>query len=351
MLQKRIQQLLHVQARDTEHHNHDLFYLFWECTRRCNLSCLHCGSDCVSDSHYKDMPKEDFLQVLDNINEYEHGHTTVIITGGEPLLRKDLEECGFAIRRRGFRWGIVTNGYAYTRERHISLLNAGIGSVTLSLDGLADTHNWLRNRPKSFDRAVDALRLISASERLTSDVVTCVNKQNIRQLEDIYNLILANGGKAWRLFTITPIGRAKDNKDMLLDADEFTHLMEFIKAKRTKGEIEVKFSCEGYTGRYEGEVSEGFFFCRAGVNVASVLIDGSIGACPNIDRSFVQGNIYTDNFTDVWNNRYEQYRNREWTKTGKCAVCKEYKYCKGNGMHYWVKGEPDVLTCHFGLIK
>jgi radical SAM enzyme (rSAM/lipoprotein system) len=346
-----LRQSFHIKAKEIEHKQHNLFYLFWECTQRCNLSCLHCGSDCISDSRYKDMPKEDFLRVLDNINEKPHGHITVIITGGEPLLRKDLEECGFEIRKRDMRWGIVTNGYAYTRERHTSLLNAGMGSITLSLDGLTDTHNWLRNSPKSFDRTLNALQLISSSRRLASDVVTCVNKQNISQLEDIYRLIMENGGKAWRIFTITPIGRARENENMLLDAGEFTHLMEFIKDKRKNGKINVKFSCEGYVGRYEGDVREGYFFCRAGVNVASVLIDGSIGACPNIDRSFVQGNIYKDDFTDVWNNRYQLYRNRDWTKTGQCASCKEYKYCKGNGMHYRTEDRSNVLTCHCDLIK
>ncbi len=346
-----LKKILHKRRKEIMHKKHSLFYLFWECTQRCNLACLHCGSDCLSNSHYKDMPKEDFLKVLDNINQYEHEPTTVIITGGEPLLRKDLEECGFEIRKRGFRWGIVTNGYAYDNNRHISLLNAGMGSITLSLDGLTETHNWLRNNPKSFDRTVNALQLISSSERLTSDVVTCVNRKNIYQLEDIYKLIITNGGKAWRIFTITPIGRAKENEETVLTDKEFTYLMEFIKTKRKDEMLDVKFSCEGYVGPYEEHVRDDFFFCRAGINVASVLIDGSIGACPNIDRSFVQGNIYKDTFMDVWNNCYQLYRNRDWTKTGECATCKEYKYCKGNGMHYWTEDKSNVLTCHFKLIK
>lgn len=351
MLLDFLKQKMHIRNKEKEHNLHNLFYLFWESTQRCNLSCLHCGSDCLSDSQYKDMPKDDFLHVLDDINKYKHEPTTVIITGGEPLLRKDLEECGFEIRKRGFRWGIVTNGYAYTKERHISLLNAGMGSITISLDGLSDTHNWLRNSPKSFERAINALQLTGSSERLYSDVVTCVNKQNFNQLENIYKLIIRNGGKAWRLFTITPIGRAKENPNMLLNAEEFTYLMEFIKGKRREGTLDVKFSCEGYVGHYEGKVREDYFFCRAGINVASVLIDGSIGACPNINRSFIQGNIYEDNFMDVWNMRYQIYRDREWTKTGQCASCKEYKYCKGNGMHYWPEDKSNVLACHYNLIK
>lgn len=73
---------------------------------------------------------------------------------------------------------------------------------------------------------------------------------------------------------------------MLLNPEEFTYLMKFIKTKRKDKDLDIKFSCEGYVGDYEGKVREDYFFCRAGINVASVLIDGSIGACPNINRSF-----------------------------------------------------------------
>lgn len=344
-----IQKELHRQLKKIEHQEHRLSYLFWECTWRCNLSCLHCGSDCHAHSGYKDMPAEDFLRVLDQINEYDHEPTVIAITGGEPLLRKDLEECGYQIRKKGFYWGIVTNGFAYNEERHRSLLSAEMGSITLSFDGLPDTHNWLRNHPQSYDRALTAMNLM-ASSHLVADVVTCVHKRNLPELEALYQTILESGMKAWRLFTIAPIGRAKDYAELELSAEEFTTLMEFIKEKRAAGVMDVKFSCEGYVGRYEQQVREDRFFCRAGIHIGSVLIDGSIGACPNIDRSFVQGNIYRDNFMDVWNNRFEEYRNRSWMKTGSCATCKEFRHCGGNGMHYWPADRKQVLVCHCNAV-
>lgn len=334
---------------DTEEHK--LNYLFWECTQRCNLSCLHCGSDCISDCKYEDMPKEDLFRVLDEINTEPHEETIVCITGGEPLVRKDLEECGYEIRKRGFKWGMVTNGYLYNADRHNSLLNAGLGSVTISLDGTKENHNWLRNNPRSFDRVIEAMQLISNSKRLTSDIVTCVNKRNIKELEDIYQLIKNTGIKDWRLFTITPIGRAKENEEMLLDSSELTYLMDFISKKRRTKEINVTFSCEGYVGKYESKVRDDYFFCRAGINIASILIDGSIGACPNINRNFVQGNIYKDNFLDIWKNNFQIYRNKDWTKTGICSNCKEYKYCLGNGMHYWTEKKDTPLYCHFNHLQ
>jgi hypothetical protein len=71
-----------------------------------------------------------------------------VITGGEPLLRKYLALCGGALRERGFHWGIVTNGYDYTSNIHARLLAAGMGTVILSLDGLENSHNWLRANKK-----------------------------------------------------------------------------------------------------------------------------------------------------------------------------------------------------------
>jgi radical SAM additional 4Fe4S-binding domain len=329
---------------------HELNYLFWECTTRCNLNCCHCGSDCSKDSLYKDMPLSDFLAALDTI-EKKTPNLMVVLTGGEPLLRKDIEMCGREIRKRGVRWSMVSNGYFYDKEKHNSLLNAGLGALTFSLDGLEESHNWLRGNNKSFEKVDNAISLAASSPRLNFDVVTCVNKRNINELKKIRDYLINKNVKAWRLFTITPIGRAAGDPEMFLTDLQFKELMDFICESRKLNEIDVKFSCEGYVGRYEWKVRDAGFFCRAGINIGSILIDGSISACPNIDRNFAQGNIYKDNFHEVWQTKYELFRNRAWTRTGKCEKCDKYKNCQGNGFHYWQKGEDDVLFCHNELIE
>ena len=159
---------LHSIFRKNETKLHILNYLFWECTWRCNLKCLHCGSDCKSSSAFPDMPFEDFLNAIQPLKkQYPKNSVFIAIMGGEPLLRKDLPECGKKLRDNGFRWGIVTNGYGYDEAMHAKLISAGMGSITVSLDGLDDNHNWLRNNPKSFERAVKALELIVSYPRLT----------------------------------------------------------------------------------------------------------------------------------------------------------------------------------------
>lgn len=331
--------------RDSETKRHELNYLFWECTTRCNLNCLHCGSDCSKDSLHRDMPAEDFFQAIDTIENIPQNFT-VVFTGGEPLLRKDIELCGKELRKRGFKWSVVSNGHLYDKQRHISLLNAGIGALTISLDGLKESHNWLRNNEKSFDKVINAIELASSSNRINFDIVTCVNQKNINELVQIRKLLISKNVKAWRLFTIIPIGRAAHNPDLSLADNQFVQLMDFISETRKSKGIDVKFSCEGYVGKYELLVRDSHFFCRAGINIGSILIDGSISACPNIDRSFSQGNIYTDNFYKVWENQFQPFRNREWTRIGQCELCKDFKDCQGNGFHNWHGDKKNVLVCH-----
>ncbi len=326
-------------------------YLFWESTLRCNLNCLHCGSDCSTDARVPDMPFEDFLNAITPLHkQYPKNSITIILTGGEPLVRKDLADCGKKLRENSFRWVIVTNGILYDKEKHIELLNAGMGAITLSIDGLEASHNWMRGSKISFKKAISALKLIGSNKRLNSDVVTCVNQRNFGELDQICELVFQSGIKAWRLFTIAPIGRAKNHDELFLNNNEMKDLMEFIVRKRNQG-INVSFSCEGYTGSYEEKVRDGFFFCRAGIHISSVLADGSISACPNINYSFIQGNIYKDDFLDVWNNRFQDMRNRDWAKTGQCAECKDFKYCNGNGLHLWDEKRENVLVCHNQMIK
>ncbi|MEA1877479.1 MAG: TIGR04133 family radical SAM/SPASM protein [Bacteroidota bacterium] len=326
---------------------HELDYLFWECTLRCNLNCLHCGSDCSKDALVKDMPVKDFIKAIDDIKTMvDPNKTMVVFTGGEPLMRKDLEEAGQELYNRGFPWGFVSNGMLLSPKRLQSLLKAGLRAVTISLDGMEDSHNWLRNHPQSFKKAVEAIRILAQVEDLRFDVVTCANKKSFTELDEIKNLLINTGVKEWRIFTITPIGRADEADELQLDNQQFRQLFDYIARIRKEKKISLNYGCEGFLGNYEGEVRDNLFFCRAGITVGSILVDGSISACPNLRSNFIQGNIYKDSFTDVWQNKYQIFRDRSWAKQGICANCKYFKYCEGNGLHLHNEDSDEPLFCH-----
>jgi radical SAM enzyme (rSAM/lipoprotein system) len=351
-LKKRIALNLYKRYKKNEAKLHQLNYILWECTLRCNLNCLHCGSDCKKDAHVKDMPVKDFIGAIDQITGIVNPNETMIVfTGGEVLLRKDIEQAGLELYKRGFPWGIVTNGMLLSEKRLNSMLNSGLRAVTVSLDGLENSHNWLRNNKKSFDKVISSIKLLPKTENLKYDVVTCVNRKNFSELEKIRDLLISIGVKEWRVFTIFPIGRAKVNYFLQLSPVEFKGLFDFIKQTRKENKIKLNYGCEGFLGNYEKEVRDDFFFCRAGINVASVLADGSISACPNLRDNFIQGNIYKDDFAKVWENKYEKYRDRSWTKTGICETCDVYDFCEGNGLHLRDENTEELLFCHLMRIE
>ena len=345
-LRRRLALSLVKKQQDKAIQEHPLRQLFWECTLRCNLACRHCGSDCRATASTKDMPMEDFGKVLDSVARSTNPHQVMVnITGGEPLMRPDLEACGRMIYEKGFPWGIVTNGLDLTQARYKSLLASGLRSMTISLDGLEDNHDWMRGRQGSFKRAADAIKMVIESGEIEFDVVTCVNKRSYRQLPEIKQLLIGLGLKQWRLFTVFPAGRALNDPEMQLDKDEFRALMEFIRSTRKEGLINASYGCEGFLGNFEGEVRDHFFFCRAGISIGSVLADGSISACPSIRANYRQGNIYQDDFMEVWNTQFKVFRDRTWMReTEPCRSCRQFTYCRGGGMHLR-DSEGNLLLC------
>ncbi len=342
---------MHRRLIKDEQERHPLRHLFWECTLRCNMNCQHCGSDCHVSSACLDMPFEDFRKVLERVRtKYDSHKIMVIMTGGEPLVRPDLEKCGKAIYDMEFAWGIVTNGWLLDRRRFDALLASGIHSATVSLDGFRDDHEWMRGVPGAFKRAEAAVRMFVSEPSVKFDVVTCVNSRNCSSLPEFKEYLISLGLKRWRLFTVFPAGRAAGNAALQLDGKQFRWLMDFISATREEGRILPSYGCEGFLGEYEGKVRDYLYTCQAGISVASVLADGSISACPSIRSNYVQGNIYGDDFVDVWENGFGLYRDRSWMKKGKCADCRWFRYCEGNGMHLR-DGNGDLMLCHLDRLR
>ena len=331
-----------------EHHLHQLF---WECTLRCNLNCRHCGSDCRVVAEQPDMPLADCEKVLDDIVAHVSPYDIMVITtGGEPLVRPDFVQCGRAIAKRGFIWGMVSNGMLLTEEKLNELVANGLRSLAISLDGFEDDHNWMRGNSNSYDRALRAIKAATKHEKLVWDVITCVNKRTVGYLPSFKEFLIENGVKKWRLFSVFPSGRAADDPELKLSDEEFVSVMEFLKKTREAGRINASYACDGFLGSYEGEVRPRLFNFAAGVNVASIRIDGSISGCLSIRSDYNQGNIYKESFWDVWDTRFEAYRNRKWMRTGICADCSMWKFCNGNGMHLR-DDKGNLMMCQYQMIK
>jgi radical SAM enzyme (rSAM/lipoprotein system) len=350
-IKKRLALELWRQQENLARREHPLRQLFWECTLRCDLKCRHCGSDCKMKTDGRDMPKEDFLRVLDSIAAKTDPHKVfVIVSGGEPLMRQDIEECGREIYGKGFPWGMVTNALHLTPQRWQRLLQAGIHTMSISLDGLEEDHNWMRGNSRSFSMVSHAIDMLVATKGFVFDIVTCVNRRNYGKLDEIKEFLIGKGVGRWRIFTVFPVGRAALDPQMRLTNEEFRGVFEYIRRTRAEGRIRVDYGCEGFLGNYEGEVRNRLFACQAGVTVGSVMADGAIAACASIRADYNQGNIYRDDFMEVWEHRYAAYRQREWMRNGECDGCKYFRYCQGNGMHLR-DGDGRLLLCHLHRLE
>ena len=329
--------------------NPRLRFLFFELTDKCNLNCLHCGSNCNSSRNNK-LDLEIIKKTLDEVaNHYVSSKIMVCLTGGEPLLYDNIYEVMTYSEELGFLVGITSNGTLIDDEVAEKLIKSGLDSIAISIDGLKETHDRFRNNEGSFEKAFDGIRSLKKAG-IEPNVTTVINKYSFSELNQLYDLMKKENISSWRVVNVEPIGRVKVSKDLLLDKRELFELFDFIKEKRfdANNDIDVTYGCSHFvTYDYEKCIRDFYFQCEAGVGVASIAANGDIVACLDIERrkDLVQGNIYTDNFIDVWENRYEVFR-RDWSDKSKlCKTCEYKKVCMGDSAHTWDYDNNEPLYC------
>ena len=339
------------QVRHNLYEKPKLNNLFLEVTSRCNARCEHCGSRCDGNTQGEEVSAEDLKRTLKEIAEhYDPYYVYLNVTGGEPLMRKDLFDILNYAVSLGFRWGMTTNGMLINENMFKKIEEAKMSSVSVSIDGMKETHEAFRKVPGSFEKILDGLRMMLKSDVIQIvQVTTVVNKKNIDQLEDIYQLLLDLGIKYWRVINCDPIGRAADNDDILLDLDQYKILFDFMLEKQKEGKMtEISFGCSHYVGvELETEVRNHYFYCLTGLTIASILSNGDIFVCPNVPRrpELIQGNIKTDSFVEVWENKYKPFRHENRTACDECLKCPHWDYCGGGSFHTWNFDENKPNIC------
>lgn len=334
---------------------HKLTYLFWECTLNCNFYCKHCGSSAGKKVYDNELTTEEikktFQEIAENFNPRE---IMIAVTGGEPLVRHDIFEVMGYANSLGFPWGMVTNGYLVNKDVVDKMKSSGMSTVVVSIDGIGETHDNFRGVKGAYDRAVQTVKLLAEANFLKSlQITTTVNKANIEQLEKMYETFLPLGISSWRVMDVDPIGRAEGNEELLLHGEQLKRLLSFIKEKRTKSKIDITYGCSGFLGlEFEGDLRDWYFYCNTGINTGSILHNGDIFVCPNVPRrkELIQGNVTKDSFVEIWNNKYEIFRNKERTKCEKCFKCTYWEECLGGSFHLWDFENKRPKVCHLEMI-
>lgn len=329
-----------------------LKFLFLELTLRCNERCIHCGSRCGNFPN-EELTLEQYKNFLDKIKrDFGTGDIQLCITGGEPLLRKDFFDIMDYAHSLGFHWGMTSNGTLIDDKIAAKLEECGMGTVSISLDGMKNSHDEFRQTPGGWEAAIRGINaLIDRNAFKHVQVTTVVHKGNIDELDELYDYLCGVDIDSWRLVTIEPIGRALD-AGLTLAPEDYKMVLDFIRSKRNEG-MPVLYGCTHYLGLdYEREVRDWYFLCNAGIYTAGIRTNGNIGACLDIEMrpEFLEGNILTDDFTQIWKNGFKTYRSDYYKKSEKCFSCGEREFCGGGSFHSWDFDKNEQRVCFKGIL-
>ncbi len=323
--------------------------LFFELTLNCNEHCQHCGSRC-GEVRADEMSPQQWKAILDQVKEdFEGSLPQINVTGGEPLLYPGFEEVMTYAHSLGFKWGMTSNAILITPEVARMLQRCGMNTISVSIDGLPETHDRIRGLDGAYQRAMEGIQnLLDLGFAESIMITTVVNHQTINQLDQLYDILKDVDIDSWRVMGIEPIGRALEHPELLLTDADHKALMEFIRGKRADNEP-VSYGCCHYLGlEYEREVRDWYFFCMAGVTVASITVTGDVYACLDIDRTqpgVIQGNIHDRCFSDIWQNEFKAFRYDRSSDNEKCANCTSRKYCMGGSFHTWDLANKTQRLC------
>lgn len=329
-----------------------LRWLFFEITDRCNLRCRHCGSSCTAEG--RALTADDVERTLASVRgstfaSVQSDMPTVCLTGGEPMMHPDFFGIAGLIKDMGFNWGMTTNATLIDSAAAEKLKEAGMSTVSVSLDGMERSHDSLRQKDGAWRLALCGIEALQKAG-FTPQVTTVLHQGNFDELEPMYKMLRDMGITSWRPINVEPIGRACESAELLLTAEQFRDLLSFIREKRLDPDnpMEVTFGCSHYLGlENERMVRDHYFLCGAGILTASVRSNGDICACLDIENrpELVQGNIHKDSFMDVWQNRFEAFRGDRTAGCEKCAACPERFICGGDSTHTWDFSNNEPLLC------
>lgn len=314
---------------------------FWEITDGCNLRCIHCEADAGVCSP-NELSTDEALLLIDDLKVA--GCQTVMLTGGEPLVRKDWPRLARKLADLNMNPTVITNGMLVDEAMISRLIDAGVKALSVSLDGDREVHDAIRVQPgrstvSSYERAIRAIEL-SCKSSLKTAVITQFHKRNINDLPRMYEQMIALGIDVWQVQICMPLGRLlKLKHEYLIDPLDIPLLTGTLAGFIKEGRLSIAVADNiGYYDEHEpvlrGSLRKHNAFwtgCAAGCRLVAVCADGEIKGCPSHPRSFAVGNIRQRSFTDIWKDKDLFAYNTNWNEDlleGECAKCSFRRICR-----------------------
>jgi len=341
--------------------------IFWELTKECNLRCLHCRAEAESSSFEGELSLEEVLRIIDEIAS--HYRPILVLTGGEPLYRKDIYRIASHARERGLKAALATNGTLIDAGAAAMIRDSGIQRVSISIDGGdAASHDGFRGIPGSFDGALNGAAHLKAAG-VEFQINTTISRRNVDRIEDILKLAETIGAKALHLFMLVPVGCGIEIAESeMITKERYESVLNWFYDKSRETKLELKATCAPHyyriirqRARQEGRklsfetdgmaaVTRG---CLAGTGVCFISHRGDVQPCGYLPVS--AGNVLNRPFHEIWEDSdlFRSLRDLD-NLTGKCGMCEYNTICAGcRARAYYDSGDylSDEPYCAYLPVK
>ncbi|MFC1609009.1 radical SAM protein [Patescibacteria group bacterium] len=302
-----------------------------EVTKRCNLSCIHCGSDCNDQMLKNELQLEEWKSVI--LQFFEMGVEKIVFSGGEPTLKVDFEKILLFASELGIKVGFISNGlFSFSESLKNAIVKADPFAVGLSIDGVKNTHNKIRRNKNSWS---GLMRNISTLQEMNVQIcaVTTLNKLNYRELPQLAEFLSLAGVDSWQIQLAMPSGRMKRHFDLLISEENFKDVCNQILSLRHRflGLNIQSADCFGLAP--ENSIrSHCWSGCSAGISSMGMDSCGRIMPCLSIQEGGKYESIRERSVAEIWEDSEAFNLNRRFSKSdvkGECKSCDFLGECRG----------------------
>lgn len=330
----------HSQPRD---YSRTPLNIYWEMTQACALACRHCRATAVPEPHPEELGFYEGVGLFNQILEFDDPLPQLILTGGDPLERKDLFELIHQARQMGIGVSITPAATpALTREILVRLKEHGVEGLGLSLDGsTAQRHDAIRGVPGTFDRTMQAIAWAQELE-IPLQVNTLAAAETASDVPAIYELLKPFDVSRWSLFFLISVGRGKVLQP--LSPEDGEKLMGWIYETSRQSPFTVatteapsyrrvaleRMRQEGLAGvEIKRDPASRGFGIRDGHGILFISNTGDI--CPAGFLPLVAGNVRRDRLADIYRNSPIFQSLHDPTQfEGRCGYCEYHALCGGS---------------------
>ena len=305
----------------------------WNLTRRCNLECAHCYiSAGPSESADGELSTPECLRIIDEILAVNPA-PLFILSGGEPLLRPDLETIAWYAARGGATVVVGTNGTLLTDERIAKLKEAGVSGAAVSIDSLESRrHDNFRHGRGAFEATAAAVERLRA-HRLDFIIQTTITKGNRAELRRLVDWSAEQSAVSFNAYFLVATGRGAHLSD-LSPADYEATLTELVEHhRRHLGRMMVRAKCAPHFMRLvhqlapESPILNYETRCPCGTQYCRITPDGKLTPCPY--NPMAAGDLRRQSFAEIWQESPLFGELRGHALGGRCGRCEYRSVCGG----------------------